>query len=214
MLIFVLNNKKKLNMAELNISTRLQSKFLSFIESDTDSKSRIFESLYSTPDGFNPQQLIEYIEYFHSLVKNVEQREINYEFKGHILGKVPTALKSIVECIKKSENILALEDNWDTEGSKGFSEKTWKSSAIFLLNYSRQLNSILGYIVDTPKIYPGPNGSIDIDWETSNYGLIINIADGGELATYYGDNKAQQMTEGVFNPLNFNIHLLPLAIQL
>jgi hypothetical protein len=66
--------------------------------------------------------------------------------------------------------------------------------------------------MDIPQIYPGPKGSMDIDWETNSYGLIINIAKGGEQASYYGDNKARQMTEGVFNPREFNINLLPKAI--
>ena len=66
---------------------------------------------------------------------------------------------------------------------------------------------------DCPKIYPGPNGSIDIGWETSFYDLIINISKSGQLASYYGDNKNNQMTEGAFNPNNFNIQLLPLVIQ-
>ena len=145
--------------------------------------------------------------------KKTTQQDIEYEFSGSILGKVPNSLKDIITCIKYSENILTLEDNWDTEGSKSFSEITWKAAAIFLIEYSKQVNNTFGYVIDTPKIYPGPNGSIDIDWETSNYGLIINIAEGGDSATYYGDNKNRQMTEGIFNPDNFNIHLLPLAIQ-
>ena len=150
---------------------------------------------------------------FVSYSKKTTQQDIEYEFSGSILRKVPNSLKDIITCIKYSENILTLEDNWDTEGSKSFLETTWKAAAIFLIEYSKQVNNTFGYVIDVPKIYPGPNGSIDIDWETSNYGLIINIADGGDLATYYGDNKNRQMTEGVFNPLNFNIHLLPLAIQ-
>jgi hypothetical protein len=149
--------------------------------------------------------------------KKPVQSEVHYDYRGQALGKVPFPLKPIVEIIKKSESILKLEDNWDTLGGKSFSEDTWKAAAIFLINYSNEVNDFHGFVIDTPNIYPGPNGSIDIDWETTKYGLIVNIAEGGETATYYADNrdnKNRQMTEGLFNPHKFHVQLLPLAIPI
>ena len=68
-------------------------------------------------------------------------------------------------------------------------------------------------VIDIPKIYPSSEGSIDLDWETDQYGLLINISQFGKRATFYADNKGKQKLEGEFDPKNFNINLLPRAIS-
>lgn len=140
--------------------------------------------------------------------------DISYNFRDEISFILPIELKEIVNCLKSAEYILTFKDNWDNEGSEGYSVDTWIGASLFLLEYAHQIYAKSGNCIDIPKIYPSSNGSIDIDWETETYGLIVNIAKGGELGTYYGDNKAKQMTEGIFNPKNFNINLLPKAIHL
>jgi hypothetical protein len=134
-----------------------------------------------------------------------------YEF-GKDVFKLPVKLKGVIDCVRKAQNILCLEDNWDNEGSEGYLSETWLAVVYFLFYYGEQIYLKFGHCIDVPKIYPSSKGSIDIDWETDSYGLIINVAKGGEQATYYGDNKGHQMTEGVFNPKDFNINLLPKAI--
>ncbi len=139
--------------------------------------------------------------------------EITYKFRNLIEIQLPLELSSLIECVKKLEKILDLEDNWNGINSESYSLETWVASVSFLLNYGKEVYSEFRSIIDIPKIYPSTNGSIDIDWETDNYGFLINIAKGGEKATYYADDKALQMTEGVFNPNQFNINLLPKAIN-
>lgn len=144
------------------------------------------------------------------LLKN-ESKFISYTFDGNTKN-VPETLNKIVKCLTKSERILNLKTNWDGENSEGFSKETWIGVSNFLLNYSYKIYHNYGNLIDLPKIYPSSNGSIDLDWETDNYGMIINVAKGGQLATYYADNIGKQMTEGVFNPMEFNFNLLPKAI--
>lgn len=136
-----------------------------------------------------------------------------YTFQDENIGELPCDLKYLIQSIEKSIFITKLTDNWDGEGSEGYDVSTWIHSIKFLLNYGTSIYENFDYKIDSPKIYPGPNGSIDIGWETSFYDLIINISKSGQLASYYGDNKNNQMTEGAFNPTNFNIQLLPLAVQ-
>lgn len=130
---------------------------------------------------------------------------ITYIFKDESICTVPICLENIINCIKKAEIIVELPNNWDFDGSKEYSETTWKHAVLFLCDFAKQLYNQFNIIVDTPKIYPGDNGSIDIDWETPNYGLIINIAEGGELATYYGDNEYGNSIEGELSTKNFTI---------
>jgi hypothetical protein len=98
------------------------------------------------------------------------------------------------------ERILKLEENWDDMGGEGFTEETINDVKSFL-------NTIDGYF-GPPKLYPSANGSIDIDWETDDYGLLINISKGGNYATYYADNKEGRSEEGSFGLQSFDVNML------
>ncbi|MFQ5677782.1 MAG: hypothetical protein ACE5G1_17970, partial [bacterium] len=70
-------------------------------------------------------------------------------------------------------------------------------------------------VIPTPKITPGPNGSIDILWKSANYRLLINIPDNPKKqASFYGDNFSTDTIEGTFNPSNFNQGLLLTILNL
>lgn len=127
--------------------------------------------------------------------------------------KLDHELKEIVNLLLKSQKILTLEDNWDDMGSQQISLEAWKSTAWFLIGYSKKIFKDYGYVIDTPKIYPSSKGSIDIVWDTESYGFMINIDANGEEANYYSDNKGEQMAQGKFNPRNFDTHRLPKAIS-
>lgn len=59
---------------------------------------------------------------------------------------------------KQAEFILALEDNWDSEGSESYDPKTVSRAVNICLEVGR-----MG--VAMPKIMNGANGGIDIRWE-------------------------------------------------
>lgn len=122
-------------------------------------------------------------------------------------------LKEIVELLVKSENILSLENNWDGSGSEKISHQAWAGMSNFLIGYSKRIYKNFGYVIDVPKIYPSLNGSIDVLWETETYGFMINFDKSGEIANYFADNKDDQMSQGVFNPTDFEIHIIPKAIS-
>ncbi|KAA6347333.1 hypothetical protein EZS27_005192 [termite gut metagenome] len=141
------------------------------------------------------------------------QRLETYTCENEVFS-IPTELRNLIAVLKKAETILELKDNWDEEGNEHISPATFSATVHFLITYAKNIFYHSGDCIDIPSIYPSSNGSIDIDWETETYGLIINIAKDGAEASYYGDNKSSQMTEGVFNPHEFNINLLPKAITL
>lgn len=122
------------------------------------------------------------------------------------------AIKTLLNESKK--RILALKQNWDDMDGEIFTLETWNGVECFLNTYAEHIHSKCQCCIDIPKIYPSAAGSIDVDWETDDYGILINFAKGGKSATYYADDKKHQITEGVFNPYSFNVNLLPIAISL
>jgi hypothetical protein len=135
-----------------------------------------------------------------------------YMFKGNVLSILPSELTFLFKTIDTSQYILALEDDWDDAGGEKYEEKTWINAMSFLMRYATNLYDDFNIIINAPKIYHGPKGSIDILWEPSAYRLVINIPKDSRKAMFYADNYKDQITEGVFHLDNFNVSLIPSAI--
>jgi hypothetical protein len=97
--------------------------------------------------------------------------------------------------IDRSREILTWEDDWDDEGSPRFEESTWKKAIDYLERHARLLLSH-GFVIPTPRILPGPNGSIDLHWETGRRELLINVRPDGELAGFYGEAAGTNSIKG------------------
>ncbi len=137
-----------------------------------------------------------------------------YFFKGNPIVFLPTELTFLFKTMDKSQYILQLEDDWDDAGGEKYEAQTWINAMSFLARYAQHLFNDFNIIINSPKIYHGPKGSIDILWEPSAYRLVINIPKDGNKAMFYADDYKDQITEGVFHLDNFNISLIPFAIQL
>jgi hypothetical protein len=119
------------------------------------------------------------------------------------------SLDHILEAIRESRKILSLKDDWDTEGSPGYSEKIWKRATNFLLGHARKLMERYAVRIPAPSILPGPDGSIDLHWKTQDYELLVNIpANNSEQASFYGDDKNRGFIKGNLDPATFNKGLL------
>jgi hypothetical protein len=140
----------------------------------------------------------------------VDTFESSQEFcEMHIGLSDQKKLAPLRNIIESSRSILELHDDWDDEGSIGYKEETWNRATQFVLNSARFLWDHHTTIMDTPDIGPGPDGSIDIHWETEKYELLVNIsADLKALATFYGDNKGSLSIKGNLNPDSDNPVLL------
>jgi hypothetical protein len=140
-------------------------------------------------------------------------REEPYIFKGKTIDILPAELTFLFQTIDKSRYILELEADWDDVGGEKYEEITWLNAMLFLTRYAKTLYEDFNVIINSPKIYHGPKGSIDIIWEPTAYRLVINIPKEGHKAMFYADNYKDQITEGVFHLDNFNVSLIPFATQ-
>ncbi|HMF32542.1 MAG TPA: hypothetical protein VKK79_14055, partial [Candidatus Lokiarchaeia archaeon] len=90
---------------------------------------------------------------------------------------------------KAKQHILSLEPDYDGEGTPAFDTLTVNRAIAFLKKLAFNLFRLTQTILISPKILPGPEGSIDICWRTSEFQLLINFpADATEPATYYGND--------------------------
>jgi hypothetical protein len=116
-----------------------------------------------------------------------------------ILQYVPRAPRTLPESllreIERSREMLTWGDDWDEEGSPRFEEATWRK-AIDLLKRHAALLSERGIVLPTPRILPGPNGSIDLHWETDGRELLINVPPDGALAGFYGEAAGKNSIKG------------------
>lgn len=101
-------------------------------------------------------------------------------------------INSLIHAIQGSRNIMELEDDWDEEGSPGYSQSTWNRAVKFLLANALILWRRHKVCFGAPRILPGPYGSIDLHWRTPKRELLINVpADAEEPASYYGDDREE-----------------------
>jgi hypothetical protein len=119
-------------------------------------------------------------------------------------------LVNIKEALASAKvSLLGLQQDWDGEGSPGYSEETCDRMSKFLLNHSKQLAAAYGVKTPIPKILPGPNGSIDLLWKSDDYELLLNIpADSQSPASFYGDDKGNLCIKGKLAPDKINQGIL------
>lgn len=138
---------------------------------------------------------------------------LHLTYNGKIIGFLPRQLSSIFEAIEKSRYILRLKENCDDENSTEYDFDVWKKTILFVAKLSTKIYKTCGQIIKSPKIYHGPNGSIDVYWENESFNLLINIPKKG-LGTFYGDNYGNNKSEGFFDPVIINIAVFPFLIEL
>lgn len=80
----------------------------------------------------------------------------------------------------------------------------------FLRTQSREMKKRLGCFPPTPNISPGPNGSADLHWEQTNWGLLVNVpSTTDDQATFYGDCKeGAARIKDSFDPANWNLGIM------
>jgi len=124
---------------------------------------------------------------------NITVRKSVHEKESDIL-RLPSSLE---KAISDSRQLLELEDDWDGEGSLGYSENTLNKAIKFLEENAKNYFRSSGIWVTTPDICPGPNGSIDLLWKLLDRELLINIpvTENG-LANYYGDDLGINTIKG------------------
>ena len=105
-------------------------------------------------------------------------------------------LSDLLSEIDRSREILSWEEDWDDEGSPRFQEATWEKATEFLERHARLLLKKYGLLMPTPRILPGPGGSIDLHWETERRELLINVRPDSNLAGFYGEATGTNSLKG------------------
>jgi len=115
--------------------------------------------------------------------------------------------------ISNSEYIFKLGDNWDDNNSIGYTYENWLVAIGFLKNFFKWMSENLKNEIHIPKIYHGPNGSIDIIWEQMDTKIYINIDNNNNLGTFYSYYNDKQKSSGEFELNDFDFKILPLPIK-
>ena len=91
--------------------------------------------------------------------------------------------------------IINLPDNWDGYGAQSFNETTLNRACFLSKNILEKLwNDMIE--IPIPLIQPVPDGSIDINWETDKFELLINIPEEqNELVNLYGEKLGYPQEE-------------------
>jgi hypothetical protein len=106
----------------------------------------------------------------------------------------------IQEALRASKWLLELHDDWDEQGSPGYSQAVLKTVETFLSKFDAFARQIIGSAVPTPEILPGPNGSIDVRWRTSRSDLLVNFPPEGKgVPTFYGDDFGSTCIRGTLD---------------
>jgi hypothetical protein len=104
------------------------------------------------------------------------------------------------DVIDISRSILDLPDNWDDEGSPGYNLATWERATNLVRKMSYEYKRKFGCSAEPPKIYNGPQGSIDVLWKLSNRKVLINIpANENEPSDFFGSDGAGDEIQGEIN---------------
>lgn len=90
------------------------------------------------------------------------------------------------------ERILALEEDWDGQGSPAFEKQTLDAIRNFLFEIVDE--SKLS-VVKQAWIAPFSGGSIDLQWQTEHFDLLINFCANGNVA-YYGKDASGNSIRG------------------
>lgn len=148
---------------------------------------------------------------FQSLIRNYKINPIKKGFKlfldflnfNKIYSKEYLKVELINE-LRDSIEILNLGDNWDGEGSQGYQKKTWKKMVNFLQEMAFKYFIDTNLYLNSPLVYPGSKGDLDVHWKTKEFELFLSIPQSDDdPIIYYGDDYKKNVIEGSFEKDNF-----------
>ena len=88
-----------------------------------------------------------------------------------------------------------------SRGSPHYSRATWDRAIQFVRLQWVEFVRLFREPMPIPTIQPGPNGSIDVFWETPDFDLLVNIPpDPLQEAEFSGDRNGKRKFDGTLNP--------------
>lgn len=146
-------------------------------------------------------------------LNKTSSKEISYNFNDIFFLKIPFELRYLENVYKKSEYIIHLEDDWNDDGASKYDFEDWKKALSFVNDYATTILHDFNKKIESPKIYHGPKGSIDILIENNKYSLLINVISKAEKAVYFGKDNQGNISKGEINTSKFNGALVPIAFN-
>ncbi len=115
----------------------------------------------------------------------------------YILDITEKTLKNVIENLEKlkkefevkTKKLLALKEDWDLPGSKGYKRSTIIFALLYLSKIQVLLKEKYGIELPSPMLLPGISGEIDLEWGGYPVILISIPEDPTELLGIYGYNK-------------------------
>jgi len=103
--------------------------------------------------------------------------------------------------------ILELPENWDGYGAPSFNNEILKRVSNLLEKVFQSLwNEMIE--ISLPLIQPVPDGSVDINWETDKFELLVNIpSEDNKLVNIYGEKIGFPLEE-IENRSNYELAIL------
>ncbi len=129
----------------------------------------------------------------HRLSEIARSIEHNQLTKQHLVNQLKETLETAIK--KYSTGVLGLKNSWDGQGSRGFSAQVWDRATTLL---KKVLYPVWEAMIDVPipSILPVPDGSLDLNWETPTFELLVNVpAEENGLVHLYGERVGSKEDE-------------------
>lgn len=132
------------------------------------------------------------------LTTSVRPRVLDFE--------LPAALAHLQASVESSRWMLDLPDNWDEEGAPSYAVETWEAAIRFLVKNALTVWRIYDFAIPAPQVQNGPDGSIDLFWESATTTLLINIpVNSDDPISFYGaKNEGHTEIRGDIEADKFN----------
>ena len=134
------------------------------------------------------------------------RRSIWHESK--FLGLLDNSFSALIKEIDESKYILSQKIDSEEESGPLYSLDVWIKSIRFIIKYANYISSNSKQYILTPKIYHGPNGSIDFYWDYHFFNMLLNVPIEGK-GTFSADDNGFNKLNGVFNPDEPNFKFFP-----
>ena len=127
--------------------------------------------------------------------------------------QLPFTFKDLKAEIDASRYILELEEGWDGENGESYNIHVWERVIEFLVSMYLRSVRMFDVIPDFPKIYHGPDGTIDLLWEKADYQILANCPkEKNKQVTFYGENVKKESFKGSFQMMDNCLSLLMILV--
>jgi hypothetical protein len=133
-----------------------------------------------------------------------------FESPPETVQDLPVELSHIRKEIDRSRELFSGASQIAVEeGEASYTAEVWERAVRFLARSAWWAFVRLRCVIDSPRVLPGPDGSVDLHWDEPQYELLVNIpAEQGAWAGFYGDDRKSLTIKGKVHPNSMNSGLV------